>query len=466
MRSGLSKWLVIAILLSTWLGSGAALHAQAKPIKKQTRLLIIFDGSRSMYARWEKKQKIVLAKDLMRNLLDSLQSLDNPHLQLALRVYGHQSPVPPQDCQDSRLEIPFAENNYVKIKSFISSLAPKGTTPLAYSLKQAAGDFPPCENCRNVILLITDGIEACDGDPCDAALALQKKGIALRPFVLGLNVSDSLNNRLNCIGDYYDIKDPSAFGNTLQVVIRHILDPTTVQVNLLDGQGLPRETNVAMSFYNALSGKVQRQVMHTLNFKGNPDTLYLDPLVTYDLVVHSKPEKKKQNIELSPGRHNIIGLDLPRGQLKFKSAGLHRYPDLKALVYQPREQQILNQQDPREKVRYLSGTYRVKILTLPPINLPEVAIKPNQTTEITIPPPGTANLVSGVPGFGSILQRFKNKPSEWVTDLETNEARQSITLQPGQYTVIFRPRTAGSSRFSVVRQFEITPGGNTTINLN
>jgi Ca-activated chloride channel family protein len=465
MRSSFSTGLIAATLLFLLLGTARPGFAQRDPTEKLTRLLVIFDGSRSMYARWEKQQKIVLAKGLMRNLLDSLQSLDNPKLELALRVYGHQSPVPPQDCEDSKLEIPFSKNNYVKIKSFIHSLAPKGTTPLAYSLKEAAQDFPPCNNCRNVILLITDGIEACEGDPCEAALALQKEGIALRPFVLGINVSDTLNNRLDCIGEYYDIQKPGNFGRTLQVVIRHILDPTTVQINLLDQRGLPRETNLAMSFYNALTGKVERQMVHTLNHKGNPDTLYLDPLIRYNLTVHSKPEKKRKDIKLSPGRHNIIGVDLPRGFLRFKSSGLSKYQDLKALIYPPDETAILNQQDPKEKVRYRSGPYQLKILTLPPIHIPRVEIRPGETTEVTIPPPGTINFVSGVPGFGSILQRRQNGPSEWVTDLETRKSRQSITLQPGKYTVIFRPRTAGSSRFSVVRQFEIKSGSNTTINL-
>jgi len=51
----------------------------------------------------------------MSNLLDSLKYVDN--LQLALRVFGHLKKYPPQDCDDTRLEVPFENNNSGKIKT-------------------------------------------------------------------------------------------------------------------------------------------------------------------------------------------------------------------------------------------------------------------------------------------------------------------------------------------------------------
>ena len=62
----------------------------------------------------------------------------------------------------SKNEVPFAFGNVPRIKKKLRSIVPKGTTPIARSLSRASTDFPPCENCRNVIILITDGIEACD----------------------------------------------------------------------------------------------------------------------------------------------------------------------------------------------------------------------------------------------------------------------------------------------------------------
>ena len=68
--------------------------------------------------------KMETAQRLMGRFLDSLAALPQPNFQLALRAYGHQKPVPPQDCEDTRLEVPFAPDNAGKIKKRIQSLRP------------------------------------------------------------------------------------------------------------------------------------------------------------------------------------------------------------------------------------------------------------------------------------------------------------------------------------------------------
>src|SRR5581483_5215730 len=69
-----------------------------------TRILFIFDDSQSMLGQWQSGSKIEVAKKLMGELLDSLKKAEN--LEVALRVYGHQKHYPPQDCDDSKLEVP------------------------------------------------------------------------------------------------------------------------------------------------------------------------------------------------------------------------------------------------------------------------------------------------------------------------------------------------------------------------
>ncbi|NTW26351.1 MAG: VWA domain-containing protein, partial [Lentimicrobium sp.] len=129
---------------------------EQQKIEPLSRILFVFDGSQSMIGKWQSDIKINIAKKLMSSLLDSLKTFDN--LQVALRVYGHQKPYPPADCNDTKLEVPFGPDNFDKVKIRIQGIEPKGTTPLAYAIEQAAGDFPPCDNCRNIIILITDGI--------------------------------------------------------------------------------------------------------------------------------------------------------------------------------------------------------------------------------------------------------------------------------------------------------------------
>jgi Ca-activated chloride channel family protein len=82
-----------------------------------TRILFILDASNSMNAPWDNNQtRIEAAKELLSQTIDSLRG--TPNLEIALRVYGHQSPITAtfQDCNDTKLEIPFGKDNYDKIK--------------------------------------------------------------------------------------------------------------------------------------------------------------------------------------------------------------------------------------------------------------------------------------------------------------------------------------------------------------
>lgn len=456
----------IYIILVLGLLSTNFAHGQKKEERPTvTRILFVFDGSQSMYARWESGRKIDIAQRLITKMLDSLQSLDNRSFQLALRVYGHQRPVPPQDCDDTRLEVPFKDGNFQRIKKVLRSIRPKGTTPIARSLMRAESDFPPCENCRNVIILITDGVEACDEDPCDASRYLQKKGIALKPFVIGIGLDKNFKETFDCIGTFFDANNEDTFEDVLGVVISQALDNTTAQVNLLDGNELPTETNIAISFYNMISGKVDQQIVHTLNYLGNPDTIYLDPLVLYSMTVHSIPERHLDSIRISAGTHNEIGISIPRGKLELKTSQRNEYPNLQAIIREAGKKEILHIQDFNTTAKYLSGTYDVEILSLPRYREEGVEIKPAQTTTLGIPPPGVLNISGSSPGYGSILIE-KGKRLEWVIDLNERTSRQTITLQPGNYRLVYRSRSSRESEYSVSKKFNISSGTTTIVKLN
>lgn len=426
--------------------------------------MFVFDGSQSMYARWQSGTKIDIAQRLMNKMLDSLQSLNSENFQLALRVYGHQKPVPPQDCNDTRLEVPFKYNNIPSIKRVLAGLKPKGTTPIARSLLRSASDFPPCDNCRNIIILITDGVEACDEDPCAASLRLQKQGIILKPFVIGIGLDKQFKQTFDCVGQYYDAADEETFKNVLGVVISQALDNTSAQINLLDQYDIPSETDVAITFYDEVSGLIKKQLIHTLNYKGNPDTIHLDPLVTYKMTVHSIPEKSTEHIKIAPGKHNQIGLKMPRGTLDLKVT--NRVADnLKCIVRQHNSKEILHVQDFNTSEKYIAGHYDLEILTLPRIVQLNLHIEAGKTTTIAIPPPGKVNFTSTAPGYGSVLVENGNT-MEWVTDLDENTARQSLNLQPGNYQVVFRSKSSRKSEYSVRRTFTISSGSTTIVKLN
>ncbi|MFN3939778.1 MAG: vWA domain-containing protein, partial [Chitinophagales bacterium] len=137
-----------------------------------------------MLESWKGTTKWEVAKRLISETLDSLQK-ENPSIEVGLRVFGHQSPRAMKDCKDSKLEVAIAKNSASAIQSKLDEIVPKGHTPIAYSLFLSAGDFADLPG-TNSIILITDGIENCDGDPCASSEALRNKRVTLKPFIIGV----------------------------------------------------------------------------------------------------------------------------------------------------------------------------------------------------------------------------------------------------------------------------------------
>ncbi|MCK5080279.1 MAG: hypothetical protein KAR09_10060, partial [Bacteroidales bacterium] len=123
--------LSILLIISFSAAIGQDYNQEKEKPPPLTRILFVLDGSQSMYGRWQSDIKMNIAQNLLSNLLDSLKDVDN--IQLALRVYGHQKTYPPQDCNDTRLVVPFANDNALRIKNQLRYIKPKGTTPIAFA---------------------------------------------------------------------------------------------------------------------------------------------------------------------------------------------------------------------------------------------------------------------------------------------------------------------------------------------
>lgn len=416
-----------------------------------------------MLGNWESGKKITIARKLLIDMVDSLKNIDN--IELALRVYGHQSHVPPQDCNDTKLEVPFSKDNSSKIRQKLYTIKPKGTTPIARSLELCANDFPKRDNCRNVIILITDGIEACDGDPCAVSLALQKKGISLKPFVIGIGLDVEFKETFECVGSYYDAANEDQFKNVLGIVISQALNNTTAQVNLLDIKGNPTETNVNMTFYDDLSGMIKHNYIHTMNSKGLPDTLILDPLTTYDMVVHTIPPVEVKNIKVTAGKHSVIAADTPQGDLILKMQKNNLYKSLKFIVRKSGKTKTLNVQEVNETERYIVGKYDLEILTLPRIYVDKVDISQSHTTKIEIPQPGILTILTASPGYGGVYHINKNK-MELVFNLNPDITKETIVLQPGKYKLVFRGKSVNNTIETFTKSFEIKSGSSIPLRIN
>ncbi|MES2837582.1 MAG: hypothetical protein V4667_08665 [Bacteroidota bacterium] len=441
------------------------LRAQA-PVKEipLTRILFIFDCSLSMSGKWQTSSKMDVSKKILMKTIDTLSKTKN--LEIALRMYGHQSSLfPERDCKDTKLEVPFSKNNFAAIKNRIKNASPKGTTPIAYTLEQCGADFPD-NKARNIVFLITDGVEECDGDPCAISAALQKKGVVLQPFVLGVGIDENFKKTFECMGKYFDAANEKMFESAMGIIISQALNSTTAQVNLLDAYGKPTETNVNMSFYDMRAEQLKYNFIHTLNHKGNPDTIPLDPLPTYKMVVHTIPPIVKDSIDLTPGKHNIIAVDAPQGYLNLKvtSMNLNDQANLKYIIRKNKEMQTLNVQSADKTEKYLTGKYDIEILTMPRLVVPDVIISQSKTTSVQIPQLGLANIVMSTVGYGSLYLVEKNE-LKWVYNFSDNSTKETLNLLPGKYRAVFRSKSSKESIYTYDREFKVEPGGSVTVKL-
>ncbi len=448
---------LFAFSSQTW-GQKDVPPQKPKPV---TRILFVFDASQSMYGRWQSDTKFNIASRLFSSLLDSLKNVKN--LEMALRVYGHQKQYPPQVCNDTRLEVPFSKDNVGRIKHVLKTITPKGTTPIAYSLAQSANDFPPCDNCRNVIILITDGLEECGGDPCLESLGLQKKGIVLKPFIIG--IGKDFKASFECVGSYFDATNEKEFTTALNVIISRTLNPTSVQVNLLDSYHNPTETNINMTFYDNVSGNIKYNFIHSQNSKGLPDTLEIDPLLTYDILVHSIPPVRKDSVKITSGIHNTIGIDCPQGFLTFRTGKTSTIKNLPCIVHKAGKDEIINVQEFEQTEKYLVGAYDIDILCLPRIEVKDVNIAQSHTTVVEIPMPGIAVIQKSTNGYGSLYLEEKDNLT-WIYNLkDTPQQQETLYLQPGSYRVVFRSKYANKASYTVDKSFEIQPGQTVNVKL-
>lgn len=429
------------------------------------RILFIFDDSYSMYAPWKSDIKIEVAKKVMGDFLDSLENISN--LELALRCYGHTTFFKPdRNCQDSKLEVAFADakTNSLKIKQRIQRLEPLGTTPIAYSLGESANDFTACNHCRNIVILITDGIEECYGNPCEVSAMLQKKGIYLRPFVIGVGLDAKFADIFACMGKFYDVSNEANFKDVLNLVLIEALSQTSVEVDLLDLSKNPTETDVDMTFYEVGTNISKYNYIHTLNNRGLPDTLILNPDKIYDLTVHTIPPIEKKNISIIRGQHNIIKLDAPQGFLKLDlDDAINKYYPT-TIVRKNGEMQTLNAQEFGKTEKYIVGKYDLEILTLPRIYLKNVEIKQSSTNLIQIPSSASIQFNKPDLGFGSIYCD-DGKIVNWVCNFNNSIQNEVIYLQPGKYKVVYRYGFEKETTKTIEQNFEVKSGTPKTIRL-
>jgi Ca-activated chloride channel homolog len=175
-----------------FLACGLGLGALPARAQEQPATVIVFDSSGSMWGNLGKKRKSKF--DLARAALRQSLTQADPRSRLGLVAFGHRRRG---DCSDAEVLLPPAKGEALNIPDIVDKFNPKGRGPLTLALKAAAKTLAPGE--PGSILLIHDGPDNCNADPCVAAteIAQSNPGVPVHIVSVALNRLEA--SRMKCV---------------------------------------------------------------------------------------------------------------------------------------------------------------------------------------------------------------------------------------------------------------------------
>lgn len=186
-------------------------------------IMFILDASNSMWGQIDGTPKITLAKSVLKEQFGRLPA----GTKAGLIAYGHRFSKELNECGDMELVGGYDEYSSATISSMLDTVTPKGQTPIANTLRESIAwvardrDDQPVAN--PTVVLITDGVESCGGDPCAAARALADAGIDTKIHVVGFDLTAKQRGEVECIaanggGKYFDAGNGAGLSDALRQV--------------------------------------------------------------------------------------------------------------------------------------------------------------------------------------------------------------------------------------------------------
>ncbi|MEO8530806.1 MAG: VWA domain-containing protein [Deltaproteobacteria bacterium] len=180
------------------------------------RTMIVLDASGSMWGQIDGKTKVEIARETLASVLKDI----SPDEELGLVVYGHRTKG---DCGDIEVAVPAAKGTAQSIIDFANNTKFLGKTPLSDAVQMAADSLHSTEE-KATVILVTDGLETCGGDPCALGTALEGSGVDFTAHVVGFGLSDEEGKQVACLADntggkYFAAKDAAGLSEALSQVV-------------------------------------------------------------------------------------------------------------------------------------------------------------------------------------------------------------------------------------------------------
>lgn len=202
---------------------------------------IIVDASGSMLAQFEgsDKERWQVAQEALSSLVSSGTISDQSAV--VVRTYGRRRG---NDCNDLEVAQGLSRYNAEALQAVISGIKPAvgGMTPLAASLRAASEDLQAAEG-STVVILVTDGLESCNGDPVAEAANFVKDTDQRKVHVIGFALGDQeASDKLRQIAEqgkglYFDANNSAQLTDALRQTI-----VLSYQITTADGEQIASGT--------------------------------------------------------------------------------------------------------------------------------------------------------------------------------------------------------------------------------
>ncbi|MEM7044707.1 MAG: vWA domain-containing protein [Pseudomonadota bacterium] len=263
------------------------------------RAILVLDASGSMWGQVDGTHKITIARDVIQGLVDDW----NPHVELGVTAYGHREKG---NCADIETLVPVGPVDGDEVMGAIGDLNPKGKTPLTDAVRQAAETLKYTEE-RATVLLVSDGKETCDADPCAAAAELEASGIDFTVHVVGFDLTAEEKTQLQCIADntggrFLSADNAPELHAAMEQTVQLVAEPEpaagiALSAVLIEG-GEPVRAHFAI--YEGPKSLYDGKQPPIVNLTGERVTEAM-PAGTYHVVVRYDKAKLTRDIEVTDG---------------------------------------------------------------------------------------------------------------------------------------------------------------------
>jgi len=198
-----------------------AVQVHAQESTRPSPIIFIYDASGSMWGQIEGISKMEIATDVLSTSVNNFPENQN----VGLVAYGHRQEG---DCRDVEFMVGMDNNDKDLINQTLSEIRPLGRTPLAYSATQVINTLRESEESATVIL-VTDGIESCDGNICEVVQAAKDEGIDFKMHIIGFGLQAEETAQLQCAakagdGQYYDAENAESLTSVLNQATEATVD--------------------------------------------------------------------------------------------------------------------------------------------------------------------------------------------------------------------------------------------------